>query len=457
MLPLGYSFNLDGTMMYCTFASIFIAQTYHIEMSLGTQLAMLATLMITSKGVAGVPRASLVVIAATLGQFNIPEAGLLMIMGIDTFLDMGRCATNVIGNSLATSVVAKWEGELAPEHEMRLDDAVPPDAMPATRCAPDARRCSAGGRLALLAASCAGTARRRRMAGSARPSPTSRRTHTVRLGYREASPPFSFLDQANRPIGYSLELCQAIVDEIGVEVDDPALKIEYVPVTPETRIPALLNNKIDLECGSTTANAERRQRVAFSPLIFVAGTKLMVPKARRSRRITDLKGKTIVVTRGTTNEQAIQAADKKFALGLKIVTADDHEQSYRMLADGKADAFATDDILLYGLIARHKAQDKMKVVGDLLSYDPYGIMFRKGEPQLAAVVERAFRKLATNHDLRAALSQVVHAAPADRRAARHRHLPAARGELQGARHVARRQQLGRRAEQDAAGSAAGRL
>src|SRR3978361_1415025 len=130
VLPLGYSFNLDGTMMYCTFASIFIAQTYHIEMSLGTQLAMLATLMITSKGVAGVPRASLVVIASTLAQFGIPEAGLLMIMGIDTFLDMGRSATNVIGNSLATAVVAKWEGELAPEHALGPDDVVPPDMIP---------------------------------------------------------------------------------------------------------------------------------------------------------------------------------------------------------------------------------------------------------------------------------------------------------------------------------------
>jgi len=130
VLPLGYSFNLDGTMMYCTFAAVFIAQTYHIEMSLGTQLAMLATLMITSKGVAGVPRASLVVIASTLSQFNIPEAGLLMIMGIDTFLDMGRSATNVIGNSLATSVVAKWEGELGPEHDLSPDEAVPPDSVP---------------------------------------------------------------------------------------------------------------------------------------------------------------------------------------------------------------------------------------------------------------------------------------------------------------------------------------
>jgi len=223
--------------------------------------------------------------------------------------------------------------------------------------------------------------------------------HTVKLGYREASPPFSFLDHAGRPIGYSLELCQAIVDEIGTTVDDADLKIEYVKVTSEDRIDAVVTGKIDLECGSTTANAERAKRVAFSPLMFVAGTKLMVPAASPVKSITDLKGQTIVVTKGTTNEQAIVAADKKFSLGLKILTGEDHDQSYQMLADGKAQAFATDDILLYGLIARHKAQDKMKVVGDFLSYDPYGIMFHKGEPQLSQVVERSFRKLATNHDL----------------------------------------------------------
>src|SRR6266481_5182526 len=224
-------------------------------------------------------------------------------------------------------------------------------------------------------------------------------THVVRLGYRESSPPFSFLDQANRPIGYSLELCEAIVDEIGVEVDDPNLRIEYVKVTSDDRIPAVVQNKIDLECGSTTANAERGKQVAFSPLMFVAGTKLMVPKASTISGPTDLQGKTIVVTKGTTNEQAMHNVDKKFALGLRIITAADHEQSYQTLVDGKADAFATDDILLYGLIARHKSQDKFRVTGDYLSYDPYGIMFRKGEPQLAAVVERAFRKLGSNRDL----------------------------------------------------------
>ena len=224
-------------------------------------------------------------------------------------------------------------------------------------------------------------------------------SHVVHLGYRESSPPFSFLDQANRPIGYSLELCEAVVDEIGVEVDDPNLKIEYVKVTSDDRIQAVVQNKIDLECGSTTANAERAKQVAFSPLMFVAGTKLMVPKASTVSAVTDLKGKTVVVTKGTTNEQAMHNADKKFSLGLNIITAPDHEQSYQMLVDGKADAFATDDILLYGLIARHKSQDKFRVTGDYLSYDPYGIMFRKGEPQLAAVVERAFRKLGSNHDL----------------------------------------------------------
>jgi glutamate/aspartate transport system substrate-binding protein len=223
--------------------------------------------------------------------------------------------------------------------------------------------------------------------------------HAVRLGYRESSPPFSFLDQANRPIGYSLELCEAVVDEIGIEVDDPALRIDYVKVTSDDRIQAVLQNKIDLECGSTTANAERARQVAFSPLMFVAGTKLMVPKTSGISSASDLKGKTVVVTKGTTNEQAMHNVDKKLSLGLTIITGADHEQSYQTLVDGKADAFATDDILLYGLIARHKSQDKFRVVGDYLSYDPYGIMFRKGEPQLTAVVERAFRKLGSNHDL----------------------------------------------------------
>ena len=264
------------------------------------------------------------------------------------------------------------------------------------------RRTSAAGAFGLLAACLLATAAAAQSGAGEGLSPTLagiKSRHVVHLGYRESSPPFSFLDQANRPIGYSLELCEAVVEEIGVEVDEPELKIDYVKVTSDDRIPAVVQGKVDLECGSTTANAERGKQVAFSPLIFVAGTKLMVPKASTISAPTDLKGKTVVVTKGTTNEQAMHNVDKKFSLGLNIVVAGDHEQSYQMLVDGKADAFATDDILLYGLIARHKSQDKFKVVGEYLSYDPYGIMFRKGEPQLAAVVERTFRKLGSNHDL----------------------------------------------------------
>src|SRR5256714_5909914 len=254
----------------------------------------------------------------------------------------------------------------------------------------------------LLAASLLAAPASAQTTGSEGLSPTLaniKKTHVVRLGYRESSPPFSFIGHTNQPIGYSLELCEAIVDEIGVEVDDANLRLEYVKVTSDDRIPAVVQSKIDLECGSSTANAERAKQVAFSPLIFVAGTKLMVPKASTVAAVTDLKGKTVVVTKGTTNEQAMHSVDKKFALGLNIVAAADHEQSYQMLVDGKADAFATDDILLYGLIARHKSQDKFRVTGEYLSYDPYGIMFRKGEPQLTAVVERTFRKLGSNRDL----------------------------------------------------------
>src|ERR1700759_1746873 len=136
-------------------------------------------------------------------------------------------------------------------------------------------------------------------------------SHVVHLGYRESSPPFSFLDASNRPIGYSLELCEAVVEEIGAEVDDTNLKIEYVKVTSDDRIPAVVQNKIDLECGSTTPNAERAKQVAFSPLMFVAGTKLMVPKASGASSVTDLKGKTVVVTKGSRTKKQTGASHVK--------------------------------------------------------------------------------------------------------------------------------------------------
>ena len=221
----------------------------------------------------------------------------------------------------------------------------------------------------------------------------------VTLGFREASFPFSYVGPGNQPMGYSIDLCQAIVDEIGREIDKPRLKVDYVAVTPETRMQAVASGKVDLECGSTTNNFERQKQVAFSPIMFVTGTKLMVHRRSGIRTYKDLKSKVVVVTAGTTNEQVMKRLNEKFQIGANVISARDHEESYSLVVDGKADAFATDDILLYGLIARHNAQRDLIVVGDFLSYDPYGIMFRKDDPQLNDVVTTTFRQLAESRDL----------------------------------------------------------
>jgi len=226
-----------------------------------------------------------------------------------------------------------------------------------------------------------------------------KQTGTVRLGYREASIPFSFLDRAGRPMGYSIDICNAIVEEIGRTVGRDDLKVDFVKVTSETRLQAIVDGAIDLECGSTTNNLERRKIVDFSPMIFVSGTKVMVPVATAWRDFRDLKGRKVVVTRGTTNAQALKALDQKFNLGITPLDGPDHEESYRMVAGGEADAFATDDILLYGLIAQHRSQAQFKVVGEFLSYDPYGIAFPRNEPEMRAGVARAIRNLVVARDI----------------------------------------------------------
>jgi glutamate/aspartate transport system substrate-binding protein len=222
----------------------------------------------------------------------------------------------------------------------------------------------------------------------------------VTIGYRENSFPFSYLGPGKTPLGYSIELCQAIVDEISVELDGKVLDVSYRPVTPETRMQAVASGEVDLECGSTTNNTARQKQVAFSPIIFVSGTKLLVRRADKIRSYRDLRDKTVVVTAGTTNEQALRAFNDKQKLGLKLVTAADHDASFKLLAAKEADAFATDDVLLYGWIARTKSGGEYIVVGEYLSYDPYGIMFRRNDPQFATVVDRTFRQLAESRELR---------------------------------------------------------
>jgi glutamate/aspartate transport system substrate-binding protein len=223
-------------------------------------------------------------------------------------------------------------------------------------------------------------------------------TGAITLGYRESSIPFAFLNVRKHPIGYAMDLCEAIVEAVEEELGQE-LTVKLKPVTSETRIPALLAGEIDLECGSTTNNTTRQKQVAFSPIFFVAGTKLMVKRGAGIASYRDLAGKTVAVTAGTTNEAAIRTLSDKQKLGIKITVGRDHAESFGFLTSGKVDAFATDDVLLYGLIATSKSGADYAVVGDYLSYDPYGLMYRKDDPAFAAVVERTFRRLAESREI----------------------------------------------------------
>lgn len=223
---------------------------------------------------------------------------------------------------------------------------------------------------------------------------TIRDTGAVTIGYREASFPFSYVRQGGKPIGYSIDLCLGVVSEIRRELGGIPLDIHYQLVTADTRMDAVMRGKVDLECGSTTSNTERQKSVAFSPVTFVTGTKLLVKRGSEIGSYRDLGGKTLVVTSGTTNETAMRTLNDKYKLGIDIVSAKDHQESYDMLVAGKAAAFATDDVLLAGFVAANKAQDSLVVVGDFITYEPYGIMFRKDDPQMADAVTRAFATMA---------------------------------------------------------------
>ncbi|MBV9362457.1 MAG: amino acid ABC transporter substrate-binding protein [Betaproteobacteria bacterium] len=226
----------------------------------------------------------------------------------------------------------------------------------------------------------------------------ARAAGALTIAYRESSVPFSYLSDRGEPIGYSIELCRKLAEAIGDSVGRE-LALKWLPVTSESRIDAIVSGRADLECGSTTSNLERQKVVAFSPVIFVAGTKLLVKRGSSIRSYRDLRGKTVVATAGTTNAQAMQEVQRRFKIDFRLTSARDHAESYAQLEAGKADAFASDDVLLYGLVAQRKSQAQFQVVGEFLSYDPYGIMFRKGDPQFAELVQRTFHDLAEDGEI----------------------------------------------------------
>ncbi len=196
----------------------------------------------------------------------------------------------------------------------------------------------------------------------------------INMGHREASVPFSFIGKDGKPQGYSVDLCHKIIDQIKEATGKPNLKIKYVPVTSQTRIALMANGTIDLECGSTTHNLTRQKQVDYLSTTFITGTKIASKKGSGINEIEDLDGKVVALSLGTTNEKAIKRVAKEKGLNIRYVMVKDHPQGWLNLENGRADVYASDSVLLYGLISKSKKPDQFQVTGRFLSYDPYGIM-----------------------------------------------------------------------------------
>lgn len=213
------------------------------------------------------------------------------------------------------------------------------------------------------------------------------------LAHRDASIPFSYLDADRQPVGYSMDLCMKIVEAVRRELKLPQLAVRYLPVTSASRIPAIAEGKASLECGSTTNNAERRKRVDYTIAHFISAARLVVRTGSGIERLEDLGGKTAVSTRGTTNLKLLQGANDERLLKMKILEAADHAEAFSMVAAGKADAFAMDDVLLFGLRANSAKPQDFQVVGKPMSIEPYAIMLPKNDAAFKKVVDAEMRRI----------------------------------------------------------------
>ena len=229
-----------------------------------------------------------------------------------------------------------------------------------------------------LAAELTGTLKKIKQSGS------------ITLGHRDASIPFSYFgDNPQQPVGYSHDLQLKVVEALKQELNLPELKVRYNLVTSQTRIPLVQNGTVDLECGSTTNNVERQQQVDFSVGIFEVGTRLLAKKSAGVSDFADLKGKNVVTTAGTTSERLLKIMNAEQQMGMNIISAKDHGESFLMLESGRALAFMMDDALLYGEMAKAKNPNDWAVVGTPQSFEIYGCVVRKGDPAFKQVVDRA--------------------------------------------------------------------
>jgi glutamate/aspartate transport system substrate-binding protein len=222
-------------------------------------------------------------------------------------------------------------------------------------------------------------------------------TGTITLGFRDSSIPFSYLDDNQKPIGFAMDICFKVVDAIKAELKLDKLEVKLNPVTSATRIPLLANGTIDLECGSTTNNAERQKQVSFTNTHFLTASRFVSKKANKLTMIDDLKGKSVVSTSGTTNIKQLTEANAARNLGITIIPAKDHAEAFLMVETDRAAAFVMDDILLASLVAGSKDPGAYAISKDAFSKpEPYGIMLRRDDPAFKKVVDAATAKLYTS-------------------------------------------------------------
>ena len=218
-------------------------------------------------------------------------------------------------------------------------------------------------------------------------------TGAITLGHRDASIPFSYYDDNQKPIGYAMELCNKIVDALKVDLKMPDMKVNYQLVTSANRIPLMANGTIDLECGSTTNNLEREKQVSFTITHFVTANRWVAKKSSNINTLDDLKGKTIVSTAGTTNIKQITQINADKNLGMNIISANGHPEAFQMVETGRAVAFVMDDILEYSLAANSQNPKDFAIGKEALSVEPYGIMLRKDDPEFKKLVDAAMTKI----------------------------------------------------------------
>lgn len=218
-------------------------------------------------------------------------------------------------------------------------------------------------------------------------------TGTITIGHRETSIPFSYYDGNQKPVGYSIEICDRVVEAVKTRLKRADIQVKYLPVTSATRIPLMSNGTIDLECASTSNTLDRQKQVAFSVTTFVTGNRFISLKSSQLKGIDDLKGKVVASTSGTANIRQANEINEARGLGMKIVPVKEHAEGFLMVETGRAAAFIMDDILLYGLAANAKQPDRYQVSSESLSIEPYALMLRRDDPQFKELVDGTIKQL----------------------------------------------------------------